>query len=124
MGTKRGLKLGAATIAVAAIGAVAPALAGTTYGSKVTLANSFPAFHGKVKSDGGGICIEDRRVRLYSQSAGQDELLGKARTKSSGKWKIVMEPSSGVYYAKVKKGGSASLGIKCKGDESKPVVID
>lgn len=119
----RGTRLGAALVAAAAVSAATPALAGTTYPSKLTLANSFPAFHGKVKSEGGGICIEERRVWLYSQSAGSDELLGRTRSNGSGKWKIAMDPSSGVFYAKVKRRGGASLGIKCKGDTSNPVVI-
>jgi hypothetical protein len=122
-GTKRGLALGAALVMAAAC-AVAPAVADTKYRSKVTLANSVPAFHGKVKSRGGDICVEGRKVRLFMKAIGRNELLGKTRTNERGRWRIPLDPSSGVFYAKVTKGGSASLGIKCSGDTSRPVSID
>lgn len=118
------MTLGAALVGTVAVSVVAPALADTKYESKVTLANSFPAFHGKVKSDGGGICIENRKVRLFSEAPGDDEVLGKTTTNAKGKWKILQDPTSGVFYAKVSKGGSASLKIRCKSDASKAVVID
>jgi hypothetical protein len=120
-GKCRGAALGAALMAAALI--AAPAHADTKYGSKVTIANSFPAFHGKVKSK-SDVCIERRRVKLFSQKPGKDTLLGRTRTNARGRWKIKQDPPSGVFYAKLKKGGSASLGIKCGGDTSKPVVID
>jgi hypothetical protein len=112
--TKRGL-IGA--VAIAALCAPAPATAAKKRGSKVTLASSFPAFHGKVKSKSDA-CIAERKVRLYSERPGKDALLGKARTNARGRWTIRMEPTPGVYYARVKSTGS------CKGDVSRPVVID
>lgn len=124
MGRKRRAVLGVSLAAAVVVSAVSPALADTKYESKITLANSFPAFHGKVKSDGGGICVENRKVRLFSEEPGSDELLGKTRTNAKGKWKILREPTSGVFYAKLNKGGSASLMIKCQRAVSKAVVID
>ena len=121
--TKRGMALAAAVITGAAC-AVAPAAADTKHRSKVTLANSFPAFHGKVKSEGGRVCIEDRKVRLYMKTVGRDELLGRTRTNGRGIWKIPQDPTSGVFYAKVRKARVASRGVKCGADTSKPVVID
>lgn len=113
--------LGVALLAV--VVAATPAQADTKYKTKVTLANSFPAFHGKVKSQ-SDICVGHRKVKLFSEKPGRDTLLGRTRSNARGRWEIPQDPPSGVFYAKVKKGGSASLGIKCKGDKSGPVVID
>jgi len=113
----------ALTATALGVGAAAPALADTKYDSKIRVANSFPAFHGKVKSD-VELCVEDRRVIMYSEMPGEDDVLGKTRTDGEGGWKVKVEPTSGVFYAKVRKGGSASLGIVCRKAVSKPVVID
>ena len=124
MSRARGAALVVALVAAMLAGVTAPALADTKYASKVTLASSFPAFHGKVKSKGGAACTEGRKVRLYSEELGGDELLGRTRSKTNGRWKIPVKVTSGVFYAKVTNGGSASLGVRCKGDVSKPVSID
>ena len=118
------LILGAA-IATAAVAAI-PALATNVVkiDSKVTISHHAPAFHGRVKSDNHA-CEVGRNVKLFKRRHGPDQFLGHDETNHRGRWKVGVSPlSSGVYYAKVKKGGSASLGIKCKGDTSKPVVID
>ena len=119
--TKRGVTA-AALATVVALCAAAPAGAATKYGSKVTLANSFPAFHGKVKSKSDA-CVAERKVRLFSERTGRDALLGKTRTNARGRWTIRMEPSSGVFYARVTR-AKASGDAVCKGDVSRPVVID
>jgi len=121
-GTTGRAALGVAVLAALALAAT-PAQADTKYGTKVTLANSFPAFHGKVKSK-SDVCVAHRKVKLFSERPGRDTLLGRTRSNGRGRWEIPQDPPSGVFYAKVKKGGSASLGIKCKGATSKSVVID
>ena len=113
----------ALTATALGVGAAAPAMADTKYDSKIRVANSFPAFHGKVRSD-VELCVENRKVIMYSEMPGDDDVLGKTRTDGDGKWKVKVEPTSGVFYAKVRKGGSASLGIVCRKAVSKPVVID
>lgn len=100
-----------------------PAMADDKYDSSIRVANSFPAFHGKVRSP-NELCMENRKVILYSEQVGKDDVLGKTRTNERGRWKIEIEPTSGAFYAKARRGGSASLGIVCRKAVSKPVIID
>jgi hypothetical protein len=102
----------------------ASATARLTFDSKIKVYNSFPAFHGKVNSNDGSFCLEDRRVKMYKQRSGPDKLLGKDRTNPHGRWTVHDEPGSGSYYAKVKELSSASLGVTCRRDKSNVVVID
>lgn len=123
----RGATVGVALAGTIAMCAAAPAPAATKYASKVTLSNGFPAFHGNVRSRGGEICVEDRRIRLFTEMPGGDMLIGKGRTNGRGRWKIPMDPSRGEFYAKVKgaRGVSPAVGtIRCMSDVSKSVVID
>ncbi len=91
--------------------------------SKIRLTERFPAFHGKVKSDSDQ-CVANRKVRMFKQKPGADKVLGKARTDSAGKWQILREPGSGVYYAKVNEYANEALKLDCLPDVSKKVVID
>ena len=109
--------------AVALSCAATPALAGDRYGSDIKVAESFPAFHGKVSSS-NDLCVEHRKVVLYGKVPGPDDRLGKTRSNRRGRWKIEVEPMSGAFYAKARRGGSASLGIVCRKAVSKPVIID
>lgn len=107
-----------------ALGAAVPASAGDMpYESKIRLKNSFPAFHGLVKSDGSA-CIANREVRLFREQDGEDNKIGKTRTDSEGKWEILKEPKSGVFYAKVNEYGNEELELLCLSDTSKKIVID
>ena len=115
--------MAAAICAVVVLGAAAPANADMPFDSKIRLKNSFPAFHGLVKSDGAA-CIANRKVRLFKQRRGADKVLGKTRTGSDGKWQILKEPKSGVFYAKVNQVADEATGLVCLPDRSKKVVID
>lgn len=109
---------------VLAIGAVAPATAqDQPFESKIRLKNSAPAFHGKVKSE-SSLCISNRKVRLFKAKKGEDKVLGKGRTDFEGKWQILKEPKSGVYYAKVNQFLQESPQLVCLPDRSKKLVID
>ena len=121
----RRLALVATASGALAMGAAVPASAGDMpFESKIRLKNSFPAFHGLVKSDGDA-CIANREVRLFKERRnGEDKVLGKARTMADGKWEILKEPKSGVYYAKVNEYGNEALELVCLSDTSKKVVID
>ena len=110
--------------AAVALGAAVPASADMPFDSKIRLKNSFPAFHGLVKSDGAA-CIANRKVRLFKERRkGADKVLGKTRTGADGKWEILKEPKSGVFYAKVNQFASEETGLVCLPDRSKKVVID
>lgn len=119
----RGRSAAIAGTAAIALTLSATALGDTEYGSRITIANSFPAFHGKVTSP-HDLCERDRKVILYGEQPGNDDVLGRTRTDRRGRWKIELEPTSGAFYAKVRRGGSASLGIVCRKDVAKPVIID
>jgi hypothetical protein len=126
---RRPLRRAAAVLALGclmAFGAMVPASArDMPFESKIRLKNAFPAFHGKVKSDSPS-CIANRKVRLFKEKRGKgdDKLLGKDRTDSSGYWEILKTPKSGVYYAKVNQFSDESTGLSCLPDTSKKVAID
>jgi hypothetical protein len=120
----------AAVLGVAACLAVAiPALAQPVtvrVDSKITISESPPAFHGKVKADNAA-CEPNRKVKLFRKQSGPDELLGKDTTDSDGKWKVAVHPlSSGAYYAKVRRReeGTAGTIYVCHKDVSRTVVVD
>ena len=103
--------------------AVTPALADARYGSEITVANELPRLprRGELLDR---LCVENRKVVLYGEVPGPDDRLGKTRSNERGRWKIEVEPMSGAFYAKARRGGSASLGIVCRKAVSKPVIID
>jgi len=116
--------LALALTAAIAIGALTPATAqDMPFESKIRLKDSFPAFHGKVKSDSSQ-CIFDRKIRLFKVKSGEDKVLGKTRTDAEGRWEILMEPKSGVYYAKVNQFDDEATMLVCLPDKSKKVSID
>ena len=117
--------LAALLMGVLVLAAVAPMALGRDmpFESKIRLTNRFPAFHGKVKSDSDQ-CIANRKVRMFEEKKGEDEVLGKARTDAEGKWLVPYEPGSGVFYAKVNQYAVESEGLFCLPDTSKKVVID
>jgi hypothetical protein len=94
--------------------------------TKLTIADSFPAFHGKVKSQ-RGVCERNRKVKLFQEQSGNDDLLGSDRSNPDGKWKVPISPGSGAYYAKVTiktKIDENSNGVSCHKDHSRTIVID
>ena len=95
--------------------------------SRIILRESFPAFHGKVKSHNSA-CLAPRRVKLFKEKRnGDKKLLGKTQTDSAGKWEVLVDPlKSGVYYAIVKKRteGTAGTIFVCLRDKSKTAVVD
>lgn len=107
-----------------ALGAVVPASSqDMPFASKIRLKNGFPAFHGEVKSDSPD-CIANRKVRLFKQTTGADKLLGKDRTDSAGKWEILKNPKSAVYYAKVNEFAQETPQLVCLADTSKKIAVD
>jgi hypothetical protein len=121
----RRLALVATVSGALTLGAAVPAGADMPFISKIRLKESFPAFHGLVKSDSDG-CVANREVRLFKERRnGEDKVLGKTRTMADGKWEILVDPlKSGVYYAKVNQAGTEETGITCLPDTSKKAVVD
>jgi hypothetical protein len=95
--------------------------------SRIILRESFPAFHGRVKSPNQA-CVQQRRVKLFKRKPNCDRrLLGKTRTNAAGKWEVIVDPlSSGAYWAVVtrRSEGAAGTIFVCLRDKSKTVVVD
>ena len=95
--------------------------------STLKMRESFPAFHGRVKSDNEA-CVYPRRVKLFKEKRnGGRKLLGKDQTDAEGKWEVIVDPlKSGVYFAVVKKReeGTAGTIYVCLRDRSKTAVVD
>jgi hypothetical protein len=94
--------------------------------TKLTIETSFPAFHGKVKSD-RDVCKRNRKVKMFQKQDGPDTLLGSDRSRHNGHWKVQLEPGSGAYYAKVKvktKVDENGNGVICHKDRSRQIIID
>ena len=120
--TRKALAIAICLASFAALSSVATAR--LTFDSTIKLYNSAPAFHGRVNSEGGSFCVQNRKVKMFKQRNGPDRLLGKDRTNPEGRWRINFPPPSGTYYAKVKQLSSASLDVTCRRDKSNVIVID
>jgi len=119
----------AALVVVVSVSAVAPAGATNTVeiGSTIKMRQSFPAFHGKVKSSNDA-CEQNRLVKLFKKRRnGGRRLLGKTHTDAAGKWEVIVDPlSSGVYRAVVKQRSEGTAGtiFVCLRDKSRQAVVD
>ena len=120
--TRKVLAIGICLASFAALAAVASAR--LTFDSTIKLYDSAPAFHGRVNSEGGSFCVENRKVKMFKRRNGPDRLLGRDHTNHEGRWTIHFPPPSGVYYARVKELSSASLDVTCRRDKSNVIVID
>jgi hypothetical protein len=117
----------AALSLVALVVVAVPALATQTVkiNSRITLSDNPPAFHGRVKSSKPA-CEQQRKVKLFKQRSGPDQLLGNDKSDNHGKWKIVVDPlTPGDYYAKVvrREEGTAGTIFVCRGDRSRVATI-
>jgi hypothetical protein len=120
-------QLGIAAVGLAALASAVPVLAGGQPGQKVkikseiTMADNFPAFHGRVKAKNDA-CVGQRKVKLFKKRKDDGKrLLGTDVTSKKGKWKVVVNPlKNGDYYAvvKKKKEGTAGTIYVCKKDRS------
>lgn len=120
----------AAVLALALAGlavTAAPATNTVEINSRIIMRETFPAFHGKVKSPNGA-CTQNRTVKLFKKRRnGGRRLLGRTHTGNDGKWKVIVDPlSSGAYRAVVKRReeGAAGTIFVCRRDSSKRVVVD
>ena len=120
----------AATLAVPALGRLG---VGESFPTELKIRDSFPAFHGKVRS-AAPPCEPDRRVKLFKERRnGGSKLLGRTDSNERGKWEILVDPlKSGAYYAKAKRhivpadrrrAGTGGL-IVCEPDFSRTLVVD
>jgi hypothetical protein len=76
----------------------------TPVDTQVVINPNPPAFHGKLRSAKPD-CVQQRRVKIFRQRAGADQLVGHGFSTHSGKWKIDLSSTvhSGNYYAKTPK---------------------
>ncbi len=95
--------------------------------SEIVLRETFPAFHGKVKSSNVA-CTQGRLVKLFKKKrSGGRRLLGKTHTDLAGKWQVIVDPlSSGVYRAVVKQRSEGTAGtiFTCLRDKSSRAIVD
>ncbi len=131
MSTPTTRKLGLAAVLALAFSGATFGVAGATntveIDSQIVLRESFPAFHGKVKSSNAA-CTQDRRVKVFKKKrSGGRKLLGKTQTDLNGKWEVIVDPlSSGAYLAVVKQRseGTAGTVFVCLRDRSQVAVVD
>ena len=117
------LALGFSSLAITA----APATNTVEIDSEIIMRQTFPAFHGKVKSSNEA-CVENRLVKLFKKRRnGGRRLLGETHTDGAGKWAVIVDPlSSGVYRAVVKQRAEGTAGtiFVCLRDKSQRAVVD
>jgi len=97
------------------------------HGSKVTISEKAPAFHGKVKSKERA-CVKQRKVRLFrAHTHRADTVIGSDHTNNHGRWQVDVNPlRSGGYYAKVARRSEGTAGTIhiCRSDRSRIVPVD
>jgi hypothetical protein len=118
--------LSIAALALAAILVlVAPATAGMSYKTTISMSEKFPAFHGKLHSP-YTYCAQNRKVKVYREKNGSDKLLASDTSDSDGSWEapIGNKLTSGAYYSSVTAKYSAEIGVTCQAAKSKLAVVD
>jgi hypothetical protein len=117
----------AALVLIAAALLAAPATAGMTYETTISMSEKFPAFHGKLHSP-YTYCTQNRKVKLYRKAkrSGPDKLLGSDTSESDGTWSIPIGNRliGGFYYSTVGRKYSAEVGVTCKSAKSRVAVVD
>ena len=105
----------------------APATNTVEINSRLIMRQTFPAFHGRVKSPNNA-CEDNRLVKLFKKKrSGGRKVLGNTFSDVEGKWEIIVDPlSSGSYRAVVKQReeGTAGTIFVCLRDKSKRAVVD
>jgi len=124
MSPRTALSTAAFVLAVALLLA-APATAGMTYKTTISMSEKFPAFHGKLHSP-YAYCTQNRKVKLYREKMGPDKLLGTDVSESDGIWEIPIGNRliGGSYYSTVAAKHSAEVGVTCKFAKSRVAVVD
>ncbi|HEY5052895.1 MAG TPA: hypothetical protein VII45_05740 [Solirubrobacterales bacterium] len=118
--------LALACVALAGLAVSASAKSGlTSYPTSIFISEKFPAFHGRLHSS-NKFCIAERPVKVYRETPGPDKLLGSERSEGDGYWQVPIgrKLTSGVYYSRAPRYGSAALGIACGPATSKVAVVD
>ncbi len=118
--------LSTAALALAAILMLAaPATAGMSYKTSISMSKKFPAFHGTLHSP-YTYCTQNRKVKVYREKNGPDKLLGSDVSESDGSWEadISNKLTSGAYYSSVAAKYSAEIGVTCQAAKSKLVTVD
>ncbi len=111
-----------AAFATALVVALAPAVSASGASSsstKIVVSLKLPAFHGTLQSHRHG-CLGSRKVKLYREKSGPDQLLGTDRSEDNGTWSVLIGKkrlTHGSYYATVAGRG------KCKGAKSNVLPV-
>jgi len=127
-GSRGVIAAAAAAGAVAAVAAIpAEATRRVFIDSRIGVARAAPAFHGYVHSRHHDFCAPERKVKVFRERPGKDELLGTDKTNEKGFWRVIVDPlASGAYYAKVTRlaTGAAGTIYVCRADRSRVLVVD
>ncbi|HSK49074.1 MAG TPA: hypothetical protein VK889_01125 [Solirubrobacterales bacterium] len=112
-------------VLVASLVLAAPAAAGRTYKTTLSMSSKFPAFHGRLSSP-YTYCEQNRKLKLYRQRMGADKLLGTALSESDGYWEIPIGNRliGGSYYATVSARTNAVVGVTCRSARSPLRFVD
>jgi hypothetical protein len=105
---------------------VAPATAGMSYKTTISMSEKFPAFHGKLHSP-YAYCTQNRKVKVYREKMnGKDTLLASDVSESDGTWEAAIgnKLTSGAYYSSVTAKYSAEIGVTCQAAKSKLATVD
>jgi len=109
-----------ALLLIALAGALLPvaSAAGSGFSTTIVVSLRVPAFHGTLKS-GKSACATGRKVKLFREKPGSDQLLGTDESNAKTKWSIPIGKrlTSGSYYVRAPAKGA------CKPAKSKVLVI-
>jgi hypothetical protein len=122
MPRRKSFGLAVAVLATAAV--AAPAAAGISETSTITLdVANFPTFHGKVSSP-DRFCHQDRKVTLYAfGTGGKRYVFGTDETNGKGKWELSEQLDGAItFQARVK--ASTAKGLRCLADSSPVKSVD
>jgi hypothetical protein len=110
---------------IAVLVLTAPASAGMSYKTTISISEKFPAFHGKLHSS-YAYCTQNRKVKVYREKNGPDKLLASGVSESDGTWEAAIgdKLTSGTYYSSVAAKYSAEVGVTCQAAKSKLVTVD
>ena len=120
------LRTALAAAALASLALAAPASAGRSYSTGISISNEFPAFHGRLSSP-YAYCEQNRKLKLYRErTTGPDKLLGTTLSESDGYWEIPIGNRliGGSYYATVAARTNPVVGVTCRAAKSPVRFVD
>lgn len=113
----------AAGACAAAVAFTAPAQAGVTWPSEVTMKqsqNNDAKFKGKVTSSQDA-CVVGRKVQIFRVEPGDDQKVTKTFASESGRYRVIIPMQAGEKLYAVIKVYDSPLGTRCGSDQSEIV---